>query len=106
VAATAGSSIEQPAMLVRTTGLAKSRRRKEQCVKNIQIFDGAANAVCDIFAATDEEFSLIFQDGSDIAFIDEVYKNHSSRTLDAAFTAISKHRVPKREVMGIEGILF
>ncbi len=34
--------------------------------------DGADNAVYDIFAATDEEFSLIFPAGTDVAFIDEV----------------------------------
>jgi hypothetical protein len=30
-------------------------------MKNIQVIDGAANAVYDIFAATAEEFALIFQ---------------------------------------------
>ncbi|GAA0407302.1 hypothetical protein ACFOY5_17610 [Massilia aurea] len=75
-------------------------------MKNIQVFDGAENAVYDIFAATDEEFSLIFPNGSDVAFIDEVYQNHPSQPLDAVFTAIWKRRVPKREAMGIQGILF
>lgn len=42
-------------------------------MKNIQVFDGAENAVYDIFVATDEEFALIFPDGTDVAFIDEVY---------------------------------
>jgi len=75
-------------------------------VKNIQVFDGAANAVYDIFAATHEEFALIFPDGTDVAFIDEVYQNQPSQMLNAAFTAIWKRRVPKREAMGIHGILF
>jgi len=30
-------------------------------MKNIQVIDGALNAVYDIFQATDEEFSLIFR---------------------------------------------
>lgn len=75
-------------------------------MKNIQVFDGADNAVYDIFAAADDEFALIFQDGTDVAFIDEVYQNQPSETLNAAFTAIWKRRVPKREAMGIHGILF
>ena len=75
-------------------------------MKNIQVFDGADNAVYDIFAVTDEEFSLIFPAGTDVAFIDEVYQNQPSQTLNAAFTAIWKRRVPKREAMGIHGILF
>ncbi|WP_457328722.1 hypothetical protein [Rhizobacter sp. P5_C2] len=43
-------------------------------MKNIQVIDGAENCVYDIFQASDEEFSLIFSDGRDIAFIDEVYQ--------------------------------
>jgi hypothetical protein len=75
-------------------------------VKNIQVFDGANNAVYDIFAATDEEFALIFPDDTDVAFIDEVYQGQPSQLLDAAFAAIWKRRVPKRQAMGIHGILF
>jgi len=41
-------------------------------MKNIQVIDGAANSVYDIFAASEEEFSLIFPEGQDIAFIGEV----------------------------------
>jgi hypothetical protein len=52
-------------------------------VKNIQIFDGADNAVYDIFAATDEEFGLIFPNGTDVAFIDEVYQTQPSQTVVA-----------------------
>jgi hypothetical protein len=85
---------------------ADSGRREERYVKNIQVFDGADNAVYDIFAATDEEFALIFRDGTDVAFIDEVYQNQPSQTLNAAFTSIWNRRVPKREAMGIHGILF
>ena len=75
-------------------------------MKNIQVFDGADNAVYDIFSATDEEFGLIFPDGTDVAFIDEVYQTHPSPTLDVAFAEIWKRRVPKCEAMGIHGMLF
>ena len=75
-------------------------------MKNIQIFDGAENAVYDIFAATDEEFALIFPNGTDVAFIDEVYQKQPTKMLDAAFTEIWRRRVPKREAMGIHGMLF
>ena len=75
-------------------------------MKNIQVFDGAENAVYDIFAATDDEFALIFQDDTDVAFIDEVYQQQSKQDLDMAFSEIWKRRVPKREAMGIHGILF
>ena len=75
-------------------------------MKNIQIFDGADNAVYDIFAVEDNEFSLIFPTGTDVAFIDEVYDQQSSQALDAAFIDIWKRRVPKHQAMGIHGILF
>jgi hypothetical protein len=75
-------------------------------MKNIQVFDGAVNAVYDIFAATDEEFALIFAPDTDVAFIDEVYQQHSDEVLSAAFTAIWQRRLPKQQAMGIHGMLF
>lgn len=53
-------------------------------MKNIQIIDGALNAVYNIFQATDEEFSLIFPRGQDIAFIDEVMARQHRAELDQA----------------------
>lgn len=41
-----------------------------------------------------------------MAFIDKVYQKQPSQTLDAAFSEIWKRRVPKRQAMGIHGILF
>lgn len=75
-------------------------------MKNIQIIDGADNAAYDIFSATEEEFSLIFPDGTDVAFIDEVYRSQPSTILDAAFTEIWTRRVPKHLAVGIHGMLF
>jgi len=75
-------------------------------MKNIQVIDGAGNCVYDIFAATDEEFSLIFPAGEDVAFIDEVCARVDSKTLDFAFEKIWTRRIPKREAQGIHGVLF
>jgi hypothetical protein len=75
-------------------------------MKNIQVIDGAVNSVYDIFAATDEEFSLIFPAGQDIAFIDEVYDRDNSEVLDTAFNNIWRRRIPRREANGIHGLLF
>jgi hypothetical protein len=57
-------------------------------MKNIQVIDGANNAVYDIFAATDEEFTLIFPEGQDVAFIEEVLARGSEKELDDAFTCL------------------
>lgn len=75
-------------------------------MKNIQIIDGADNAVYDIFAATEEEFALIFPQGQDVAFIDEIYKSGNEETLDNAFNNIWGRRVKKSEANGIHGLIF
>jgi hypothetical protein len=66
----------------------------------------AQKIVYDIFAATDEEFALLFLRGTDIAFIDEVYANGNSEQLDAALNAIWKRSIEKSRVQGIHGTLF
>lgn len=75
-------------------------------MKNIQVIDGADNCVYDIFAATEEEFALVFPAGTDIAFIDEVYASGDAGLLDAAFSRIWTRRQRKAEVHGIHGTLF
>lgn len=75
-------------------------------MKNIQVIDGAVNCVHDIYAATDEEFALIFPLETDIAFIDEVYGRASVSELDSAFEQIWKRRVPQADANGIHGLLF
>lgn len=77
-----------------------------RAMRNIQVIDGAVNSVYDIFAATDEEFSLIFREGQDVAFIDEVYGRSNSEALDTAFKAIWSRRIPKRRADGIGGLRF
>jgi hypothetical protein len=75
-------------------------------MKNIQIIDGAENCVYDIFAATEEQFALIFPDETDIAFIGEIYERESPVLLDAAFNEIWKRPIKKKEANGIHGIIF
>ena len=75
-------------------------------MKNIQVIDGAVNCVYDIFAATEEEFSLIFRPGTDVAFTNEVYDSGSATLLDSAFEKIWQRRVKKADAQGIHGLLF
>jgi hypothetical protein len=75
-------------------------------MKNIQVIDAALNCVYDIFAATDEEFALIFPTGQDIAFIDEVLARGDTPALDNALNNIWRRRIPKINVNGIHGLLF
>ena len=78
----------------------------ENTMKNIQVIDGAENSAYDVFVATEEEFALIFPEGQDVAFIDEVMNRENEQKLDEAFGRIWKRRIPKRDAMGIHGILF
>jgi hypothetical protein len=75
-------------------------------MKNIQVIDGALNCVYDIFAATDEEFALIFPTAEDVAFIDEVLARSDTLELDRALQNIWRRRIPKIHVNGIHGVLF
>jgi hypothetical protein len=75
-------------------------------VKNIQVIDAARNAVFDVFAATEDEFALIFPPDQDVVFIDEVCARADAAQLQTALAALWKRRIPKREVLGIHGTLF
>jgi hypothetical protein len=75
-------------------------------MKNIQIIEGAINCVYDIFAVTNEEFALIYPDGTNIAFIDEVMSRNDDAVIDEAFQRIWFRPVKKSEAMGIHGLLF
>jgi hypothetical protein len=51
---------------------------------------------CAVCRATDEEFALIFPDGQDSAFIDEVYgRGVDEAALNSAFEALWMRRVVK-----------
>ena len=75
-------------------------------MKNIQVIDGAANCVHDIFATSDEDFALIFPDGEDIAFIDDVTARVDASRLDPVFGRLWSRRVAKVDAVGIHGTLF
>lgn len=74
--------------------------------KNIPVIDEADNCVYDIFAATHEEFAVIFPSGQDIAFIDEVSLRADQASLEKALAMIWTRRLRKSEAHGIHGILF
>jgi hypothetical protein len=74
-------------------------------MKNIMIVDGADNCAYDVFAATDEEFALLFPgEGQDIAFIDEIVA--ALPEADSVTTALWARPVEKRLVKGIHGTIF
>ena len=75
-------------------------------MKNIQVIDGADNCVYDIFSVPDEEFEVLFPDGQDIEFINDLVDRVPSDKLNPILREAWNRRVPKSEVNGIHGTLF
>jgi hypothetical protein len=69
-------------------------------VKTILVIDGAENCAYDHFQATEDFFALLFPgEGQDIEFIEDFWERHAEDDLGA-------RPVRKRDVHGIDGILF
>jgi hypothetical protein len=75
-------------------------------MKNIQVIDGALNCTYDIFAATDEEFGLIFPSGADIEFISDFIDRAGEDTAGEVARSLWKRRLDKKSISGIHGTLF
>ena len=75
-------------------------------VENIQIIDGAGNCAYDIFAATDEEFSIIFPLGQNVAFIEKFISREVPTRLEPITATLWTRPIKKREAMGLHGLLF
>src|SRR4051794_24643340 len=75
-------------------------------MKNIQVIDAAENCVYDIFAATDDEYLLLFPPGQDVVFIREVCSRVERTELDRIFSMIWTRRLQKCDAVGIHGLLF
>jgi hypothetical protein len=75
-------------------------------VKNIQIIDGAVNAIFSIFQATDDEFAIIFPGGRDMEIAVELLERIGQEEGDRVLTAIWDRPVLKRDALGIQGTLF
>ncbi len=69
----------------RRDGLDREAHLVEFRVKNTHVVERVINSVYDTFRATDDEFLLIFPDGQDIAFIDDVLSGGHSAELGSAF---------------------
>jgi hypothetical protein len=75
-------------------------------MKNIQVIDGAANCSYSVFAASDEDFDLIFPNGQDIEFADDLFLRLGNELAEAITGRLWDKPVEKKEVRGIHGTLF
>ena len=74
-------------------------------MKNIQVIDGARDYLYDLFQIDEDDFALIFPDGQDTAYIDQVIARGPADVLDAVFDRLWARRVRKTDAMEIHGTL-
>ena len=75
-------------------------------MKNIQVIEPAVNCKYEIYAATDEEFALIFPDGADIEFIEDFIRRVGKQKSRVIANELWKRPVEKADAQGIHGTLF
>jgi hypothetical protein len=72
----------------------------------MMVVDSAENCVYDVFAMPDGDFALIFPEGTDIAFIEDIERRPNAELVFEALKRTWSNRIPKRGAVGIHGILF
>jgi hypothetical protein len=76
-------------------------------MKTILIIDGAENCAYDHFQTTEEFFAVLFpNEGQDIEFIEDFRNRHPEGDFAPHFDQLWKSPVRKKDVRGIDGILF
>lgn len=75
-------------------------------MKNVQVIDDAVNCTYDVFAVDDEGFELLFPDGADVEFEDDLVARLGDQRAGAVLNALWSARVDKKTVHGIHGTLF
>jgi hypothetical protein len=75
-------------------------------MKNIQVIDGALNCVYDVFAASDDDHAVLFPNGTDVAFAEDLMVRSDVDRVTAALERLWTSRIQKARAMGIHGTLF
>jgi len=75
-------------------------------MRNIQVIDDALNCTYSIFAAEDAEFELLFPDGTDVEFNDELFSRLGEAEAADLLRKVWARPVNKKTVVGIHGTLF
>jgi hypothetical protein len=75
-------------------------------MKNVQIIDGATDCCYDVYAVTDEEFELLFPNGTDVEFISDFATRVGEKKATIVINAMWARRQDKKHLHGIHGTLF
>lgn len=72
-------------------------------MKNIQGIDDAVNCTYEVFGIDDEGFALLFPDGTDIEFEDDVFARLGAEQAAAVLERRWRTRQDKKTIHGIHG---
>lgn len=77
-------------------------------MRYVQVIEPAMNCLFDVYAATEEEFSLIFpnQPEQDVEFAEDLYHRLGDDQAKSLLERLWVRRQDKRLVPGIQGTLF
>jgi hypothetical protein len=75
-------------------------------MKHVQIIDGALNCTYSIFAVDDAEFEVLFPNGTDIEFNDNLFSRLGEAEASQLLARVWARSVEKKSVSGIHGTLF
>lgn len=75
-------------------------------MKNVQIIDGASNAIFSLFQATDDEFDAIFPDGRDMELAEDLIDRLGDVEASRVLTPLWSRPILKREAVGLHGTIF
>jgi hypothetical protein len=75
-------------------------------LNNVQIIDGADNATFSIFQASNEEFALLFPNGQDMEFAEDVVDRIGEIPANKIFDAMWERPILKRDADGIHGTIY
>jgi hypothetical protein len=56
--------------------------------------------------APDDDFALVFPEGTDVAFIEDIERRPNAEVVFQALKRTWSNRIPKRDATGIHGIVF
>ncbi|HKZ55812.1 MAG TPA: hypothetical protein VJ123_10050 [Anaerolineales bacterium] len=74
-------------------------------MKNVQVVDGGANSVFELYAVVDDVFNLMFPNGNDVAFLEDIERVFLERGDERLWQDVYANRLDKRSVQGIHGTL-
>ena len=75
-------------------------------MKHVQVIDGALNCTYSVFAIGDEQFKILFPNGTDVEFNDDLFDRLGEAEASKLLERLWEEPVDKKTVVGIHGTLF